>query len=89
MNRSRTTKIRRPRVKDISRSLVFRLPAEIDPARITARPTLYGTVLLGNTRVIECIAAEARELLMVAHGSCPTAVDRITEALRATGLEPT
>ena len=59
------------------------------PHESIARPTLYGTVLLGNTRVIECTAAEARELLMVACVSCPTAVDRITEALRVIGLEPT
>jgi hypothetical protein len=43
-------------------------------------------VLLGNTRVVECTATEARQLLRDARQRCPDAVSRIIEGIHAAGL---
>jgi hypothetical protein len=49
-------------------------------------PAIDGAVLLGNTRVIDCDAVEARDLLACARIHCPSAVPRITEEMLLDGL---
>ena len=46
------------------------------------------SVLLGNTRIVECTATEANKLLRDAIRDWPDAVSRILEGIRAVGLNP-
>jgi hypothetical protein len=46
------------------------------------------SVLLGHTRIVECTATQANQLLRVAKRDWPEAVSRILEGLRAVGLNP-
>ena len=46
------------------------------------------SVLLGNTRIVECTATQANELLRDAKRDWPDAVSRILEGIRAVGLNP-
>lgn len=47
-----------------------------------SRVAMNDARLLGNTRVIECSEAEANDLLITAGIHCPTAITRITDAIR-------
>jgi hypothetical protein len=51
-------------------------------------PILDKSVLLGNTRIVECTATEANKLLRDAKRDWPDAVSRILEGIRAVGLNP-
>ena len=49
---------------------------------------LDNSVLLGNTRIVECTATQANQLLRDAKRDWPDAVSRILEGIRAVGLNP-
>ena len=49
---------------------------------------LDNSVLLGNTRIVECTATQANKLLRDAKRDWPDAVSRILEGIRAVGLNP-
>jgi hypothetical protein len=51
-----------------------------------SRAAILEAVLLGNTRVVDCDDHEALELLLCVKSHCPSAVDRIAEAIRAAGI---
>ena len=53
-----------------------------------SREVIHASVLLGNTRVVDCDDVEARDLLDQAQSQCPGAVRRITEAMLIRGLIP-
>jgi len=53
-----------------------------------SRAAILEAVLLGNTRVVCCDDAEARELLACARNHCPAAVRKIKEAMFIAGLTP-
>jgi hypothetical protein len=46
------------------------------------------SVLLGNTRIVECTATQANQLLRDAKRDWPDAASRILEGIRAVGLNP-
>ena len=52
-----------------------------------SRAAILEAVLLGNTRVVDCDDAEARELLVCARSHCPGAVGTLAEAIRAAGIK--
>ena len=52
------------------------------------RAAIHTAVLLGNSRVIDCDAEEARELLLGTRSKCPGAAHRIIEAMNLAGLTP-
>ena len=46
------------------------------------------SILLANTRIVECTATQANQLLRDAKRDWPDAVSRILEGIRAVGLNP-